>query len=225
MNTLNLSKGGTLNLTKGHSNTIDEKSTFGLGWRGKGGRTLDLDSYVAVFAGDKVIDFIYFGKKIGKGIKHNGDDTVGGGSGKAPNETINAKISSLDPSATKLIFGAAIYSGATSLSEVDFAFCTLQDKSGQEVVRFKIDEQFGKARSFDAASVEKVNGDWIFTALGVASQDDFRGVRSRFSIGSSNSNSGYSSTGYHVQLRSASQAQPAQQSTSLLGRIARAIFG
>lgn len=184
MHTLNLTKGNTLNLTKGHEASTKEKATFGLGWRGRGGSTLDLDSYVVVLNdSNKVIDFIYFGNKTAPGIKHNGDDTRGGGKGDAPNETINIKLSSLDPKATKLIIGAAIYSGANNLGQVDYAFCTMSDNSGNEIVRFKIDEQFAKARSFNAASVELVKGEWVFTALGDASQSDFHGVSANYSRG------------------------------------------
>lgn len=184
MQGLNLSKGGTLNLSKGHTQATQEKSTFGLGWRGRNGATLDLDSYVVVLnSSDKVIDFIYFGNKTANGIKHNGDDTRGGGSGDKPNETINIKLSSLDSSATKLIIGAAIYSGASNLGQVDYAFCTMSDNSGREIVRNKIDEQFAKAKSFNAASVTLEKGEWVFTALGDASQDDFHGVRSRYGVG------------------------------------------
>lgn len=184
MEPLNLQKGSTLNLTKGHENSTKEKATFGLGWRGRGGSTLDLDSYVVVLnSSNKVIDFIYFSNKTASGIKHNGDDTKGGGKGDKPNETINIKLVSLDSRATKLIIGAAIYSGASNLGQVDYAFCTMSDNAGNEIVRFKIDEQFAKSKSFNAASVELEKGEWVFTALGNASQDDFHQVRKRYSVG------------------------------------------
>lgn len=184
MEPLNLQKGSTLNLTKGHENSTKEKATFGLGWRGRGGSTLDLDSYVVVLnSSNKVIDFIYFSNKTASGIKHNGDDTKGGGKGDKPNETINIKLVSLDSRATKLIIGAAIYSGASNLGQVDYAFCTMSDNAGNEIVRFKIDEQFAKSKSFNAASVELEKGEWVFTALGNASQDDFHQVLKRYSVG------------------------------------------
>lgn len=210
MTTLNLQKGSTLNLSKGHENSTKEKATFGLGWRGRGGATLDLDSYVVVLnSSNKVIDFIYFSNKTASGIKHNGDDTKGGGKGDKPNETINIKLVSLDSRATKLIIGAAIYSGASNLGQVDYAFCTMSDNAGNEIVRFKIDEQFAKSKSFDAASVELEKGEWVFTALGNASQDNFYQVRKRYSVGNTITGSSQSS-------------QP--ESQSIVGRLFGGLF-
>lgn len=212
---LNLQKGATLNLSKGNSNVTEEKVTFGLGWRGVSGRSLDLDSYIAVLdQNDKVLDFIYFGNKNGKGIKHHGDDLVGGrGKENKPNEEITMKLNSLDPSATKLVAGLFIYSGASSLKQVDFAFSTLTDNKGAEVVRYNVKEDFGNARSLEVARIEKHNNEWIFKAVGEASSDGYLQVSSRFCkgniAGGSNANisSGTSSGG------------------SLFGRIARAIIG
>jgi tellurium resistance protein TerD len=211
---LNLQKGATLNLSKSSSNVTEEKVTFGLGWRGVGGRSLDLDSYIAVLdQNDRVLDFIYFGNKNGKGIKHHGDDLVGGGKGNKPNEEITMKLNSLDPSATKLVAGLFIYSGASSLKQVDFAFSTLTDNKGAEVVRYDVKEDFGNAKSLEVARIEKHNNEWIFKAVGEASSDGYSQVSSRFRKGNiasgSNTNvsSGNSSGG------------------SLFGRIARAIIG
>lgn len=116
---------------------------------------------------------------------------------------------SLDSRATKLIIGAAIYSGASNLGQVDYAFCTMSDNAGNEIVRFKIDEQFAKSKSFNAASVELEKGEWVFTALGNASQDDFHQVRKRYSVGNTITGSSQSS-------------QP--ESQSIVGRLFGGLF-
>lgn len=201
MASLNLTKGSKLNLNKVQGLNLSKDMVFGLGFTGKGGRSVDLDSYVAVLdSEDRPLQFVYFGRLKDKGIKHNGDDTRGGGSANAPNETIQVNMSKLDTRAAKLVVGLFIYSGASSLGSVDSAFANLTDNSGNEVCRYNLKEQFSKFKSVDVAHVTKVGSEWEFTATGIGSSENYNDIKRKFEgrstvdlSGTSNSSSSSSS--------------------------------
>lgn len=179
--TLNLSKGGTANLTQ--SGAASGVVKFGLGWVGKYGRSLDLDSYVAVLAADdEVIDFIYFNNKKGTGIKHSGDDQRGGKNG-APNETIEIDLSQLHPGAVKLIVGLFIWRGAENLGEVDSAFANVIDQKGNEVVRYDLEKGYETSKSLEVAHIERRYNDWTFVSVGQGVSDNANSTISRFTKG------------------------------------------
>lgn len=181
MTTLNLTKGSTLNLAKA---VTDSKIQFELGWTGVNGKTLDLDSYIAVLDKDNVVlDFIYFGHKKTSGIKHHGDDLTGGGRNGGVNETISIKTSELNPRATTLIAGLFIYSGASSLEAVDYAFTQVKDNNGNIVVKYDIRNEFKGFKSVEVASLNYKEGAWSFNALGNGSSNGYSGTLSKYSVG------------------------------------------
>jgi len=204
---LNLSKGSTLNLNKVQGLNLNKGVVFGLGFSGKGGRSIDLDSYVAVLdANGTPIDFVYFSKLKGKGIKHNGDDRQGGGRATDPNETIDINLDNLDSRAQKLVIGLFIYAGAASLKGVKSAFTNLTDNSGNEVCRYDLKEKFGNYKSVEVATVTKEStGEWTFKATGAGSSDGYSDIKNKFtgrrSYSSSSSSTSSGSGGFFGWLR------------------------
>lgn len=164
-----------------------KKIVLGLGWQGLRGRSLDLDSYVAFQdENGKNLKFIYFGKKKWDGVKHHGDDLVGGGSANSINEKITITLDELKGKVHRIIAGLFIYSGASNLSKVDHAFISLSNQNNQELVRFNIKEDFGKSKSLTVGEFRKTDNEWRFKATGVGSSDGFRAIQRKFKSNSNN---------------------------------------
>lgn len=178
---LNLSKGDKLDLSKKGGLNLEKDMVFGLGFSGKNGRSLDLDSYVAVLDSEnKPIEFIYFSNLNGQGIRHNGDDTRGGGKETDPNETIKVNLSKLDSRANTLVIGLFIYSGASNLGDVKSAFTNLISSTGQEVCRYNVKEQFSKYSSVVVAEVTKSGDTWEYSAVGKGSSEKYRDIKNKY---------------------------------------------
>lgn len=172
---IDLKKGQGINLTKASGSL--SKVVMGLGWQGVDGKTLDLDSYVALQdANGNNLDFIYWGKLSGSGIEHHGDDLVGGGTGV--NETIDININSLPSNVTKIVCGLFIYSGASNLAQVDHAFVKISDQSGTDIVNFNVKDQFGSNKSLIVGNLVKKNdGEWVFDAVGEGSNMSYSDIK------------------------------------------------
>lgn len=214
---LNLSKGDTLNLSKSSDLNLSKDMVFGLGFSGKNGRSLDLDSYIAVLDDTgSPLDFIYFGNLKGAGIKHNGDDIVGGGKSTDPNETIKVNLSKLNPKATQLVIGLFIYANANNLGDVKNAFANLTSNTGNEVCRYDLKAEFPKYNSVVVATVNKsLDGEWDFVAVGKGSKDKYRDIKYKYT----------STSSFFGGYRSPSTSQQTQTSSGgFFGKIVRFIY-
>jgi tellurium resistance protein TerD len=175
---INLQKGQVINLTKSEGGIGISQAVLGLGWQGVGGRDLDLDSYVALLdSAGNTISFVYFSNLRGPGVKHFGDDLVGGGRKDDPNEQIAIDFDALPDNCEKVIAGLFIYSGASNLSQVDYAFATIHG-DGKEQVRFKVSD-FKDSSSLVVGEFVKRAGEWNFRALGNGERASFSDVRNR----------------------------------------------
>lgn len=184
---INLSKGQSINLSK-ESNGL-RKVTVGLGWTGRGGRDVDLDSYIGVRdANGAATKFVYFGNRNEPGIYHHGDDLVGGGRANDPNEKIDVTLNDLDGSDVHLIVGLFIYSGASNLNGVQDAFINVVDQDGKELVRYNIND-FGGSKSLVAGELRRIGAEWSFTALGQGTNDGYNSTARMFRRGASASGS------------------------------------
>lgn len=179
---INLTKGESINLTKTSSGL--SAVTMGLGWEGKGGRTLDLDSYVALQDQNGTnLKFVYFGRLNAPGVKHKGDDLVGGGRAGEPNEEIVITLASLPSECTKIVCGLFIYSGASNLSKVENAFVKISDQSGTDIVKYDINDNFGKNKSIVVGELVKTNGEWSFNANGKGENDSYQDIKRKYTAG------------------------------------------
>lgn len=192
---INLAKGDTINLSKESSGNL-KKVTLGLGWVGKGGRNLDLDSFVALRdKNGNNIKFIYFGKLTCAGVKHHGDDLVGGGSARSVNESIDIKVNELKPEVSEITCGLFIYSGASNLSQVDSAFIDISE-GRNNLASFDLKESFGKAKSVIVGKlVKQDNNEWEFVTIGQASNKNYDDIKREFTGSSSISSTPSSTSG------------------------------
>lgn len=219
---LNLTKGQTINLSKDFGALT--KVTLGLGWRGRRG-SVDLDSYIGTKdAKGNAIQFDYFGncKRHRNGIYHHGDDLVGGGGAKDPNEVIDIELNSLSANAHSLVCGLFTFSSGASFADVKDAFINLTDQSGKELARFNISE-FRGASSLVAAEIRKVGGEWKFKASGVPGNHSARQVQNFFSTGNKVPTTGFTVPDPNANNQSASNEgrapQAEQPRRSWLGRL------
>jgi stress response protein SCP2 len=190
---VNLQKGNSINLSKATSTTLTSVKV-GLGWVGKNGRNLDLDSFIVLKdAQGKVINFIYFGNKLTDGVRHNGDDLVGGGSATSINESIDIILKNLKPEVVEIITGLVIYSGASSLKQVDSAFIDITNQDKVSLVRYNIKNEFSGKGVLTGTLIRK-GADWEFKAESKSLNMSFNQIQCKFSKGNTPSFSSSSSS-------------------------------
>lgn len=176
---VNLSKGEVVNLSKESTNL--EKIVLGLGWQGVNGRSLDLDSYVALLDSQgKPLDFIHFNKLRGEGVVHHGDDLTGGGSANHVNEQITIDLKKLNTEVKSIITGLFIYSGANNLGQVDHAFIKLTDQSGKDLIFYDIKQNFEDDRSLIVGEFKLANNEWRFKAVGKGTSQTYREIKMKY---------------------------------------------
>lgn len=182
---VNLQKGQSVNLNK-ESGDLN-KVTLGLGWVGKNGKKIDLDSFVALRdKNGNNLDLIYFGNLTTKGITHNGDDLVGGGSSVSVNETIDINLSKLPANVHEVICGLFMFSSGKTLKQVDSAFVKVYEKRN-DLLNFNIKESFGKSKSVIVGKLIRNGSEWNFETIGEASSDSYNKILQKYSKNSKNS--------------------------------------
>jgi tellurium resistance protein TerZ len=179
---VNLKKGEKINLSKSNPKSDLSKITIGLGWSGKNGKVIDLDSYVGLIKENEK-ELIYFGKLYTSGITHNGDDLTGGGRSNLPNETIDIIKDNLPSDTKELECGLFTYTLGKNFKDVVDAFISITDKNGKELVRYELSD-FGKSKSLVAGKFFISNGEISFEAVGEASNNPLSKIQKRFSTNS-----------------------------------------
>ena len=178
---INLEKGQKISLSKESGATL-MKVVMGLGWDakqtgekksgllgglfgGSGGGSIDLDASCIMFAGNKEVDAIYFGRLKSKdgSIVHTGDNRTGKGDGD--DEQIIVDLSRVPENVTALVFTVNSFSGQT-FDEVENAYCRLLDGSNQnEIARYTLTSQ-GAHTAQIMAKLYRHNGEWKMHAIG-----------------------------------------------------------
>lgn len=167
---INLKKDERINLSKEIGAT---KVRVGLGWTGRRG-SVDLDSYVATFdAEGNRTDFIYFGNLTTMGIKHHGDDLVGGGRATDPNESIDIDLSALGSDVAKVVIGVVDY-GGKGLFRVKDSFLNIE-QDGKEVLRADLGE-YPKSMGVVAGLFQKRGDEWYFVNKSISSALKMNGL-------------------------------------------------
>lgn len=171
---INLSKGEKWNLTK-ESPGI-KKLMVGLGWRENAfeGATFDLDAS-AFLLGENgkckyETDFIFYKnlEHASGGVKHMGDDLVGGGDGD--NEQILVELDKLPKEVTRIAFTVTIYNAEQrrqNFGQVSDAFIRIVDNdANSELVRYDLTEDFSVETAIVAGELYKKDNEWKFNAIG-----------------------------------------------------------
>lgn len=174
---VSLSKNQTVSLAKQSSALSSVK--FGLGWDpikkkgllsglfGGGNSSIDLDaSCVMLDSAGNNLDTVWFRKLRSScgSVQHSGDNVTGEGEGD--DETISVDLTRLPANVEYLAFTVNSFRGQT-FNEVENAFCRVVDQSNKEQARYVLTEQ-GSHTGIVIASLRRNNGQWDFTAHGVA---------------------------------------------------------
>lgn len=173
--TLNLTKGGKLDLTK---NTPGQaKFTVGLGWDINGGNaaSYDLDAMAFHMKDGKLMTsnnagvpsgICYFGNKSIAGVQLDKDNLTGEGEGD--DEKIFIDFSAIPAEVTELMVGVNIYE-ATSRSQnfgmVRNAFMRVFNDN-QEYIKYDLQEDFGTSTGVLVAKFYRKDGEWKVEGIG-----------------------------------------------------------
>jgi len=187
---MNLVKGGSLNLTKESVETLN-KVMVGIGWDpSDSSKTMDADlSLFCLNASGKCnnkSDFVYFNNlQNGNGsIKHAGDNLTGEGDGD--DEQVNIDLNALDPSVSVIDIIMNIYdakSKGQNLSQLKNSHVRIVNaESNQEIAMFDVhDGLVGDTLHF--GKLTRTSDGWVFNADGNTSEKGLGGLGSDYGIG------------------------------------------
>ncbi|WP_405136184.1 TerD family protein [Nocardia sp. NBC_01388] len=176
---VSLSKDRPVSLAKGQRVTLRKDGgvaltavRMGLGWDpvkkgffGSRAVDIDLDAWVAMFAGRNLVDVAYYGQLTSKdsSIRHQGDNLVGGGQGD--DEVIQVDLTRVSQRVDTLLFIVTSYQGHT-FEQVRNAFCRLVDgTTGTELARFTLSGGM-PFTGLAMAKLYRSGGDWKMQAIG-----------------------------------------------------------
>ncbi|WP_104629489.1 TerD family protein [Helicobacter bizzozeronii] len=140
---------------------------------------VDLDLSVALFAGQKLVDCVYFGKQKANGIQHSGDDRTGdvGGDDGLDNEVISIALESLDPAVEQLVFVLNSYTHI-NFDQIPFASIRLYEGTPDRVntifATYNVakDATFAGKEAMILGKLYRHNGEWKFSAIGEPTADE-----------------------------------------------------
>jgi tellurium resistance protein TerD len=191
--TVNLSKGGKVDLTKEAGGTLT-KVRVGLGWdaRKTAGADYDLDAS-AVGLGDNGLCvttdwFVYYNNLTSPGgaIVHQGDNLTGTGTGD--DEQIVVDLAGLPAEVTDVRFVVTIHEAKTrgqSFGNVENAFIrVVDDTTGTELARYDLTEDTEPGvNALVFAKLYRHGGAWNFRAIGDGFTDELQGLVNAYKIG------------------------------------------
>lgn len=187
MQSLNLVKSQTLNLTKG---TKVKRVRIALGWvtRNAGSLSVDLDASVFGRAANgklvDVSDILYYNSPrvpgtsklqiYNGGLVHSGDDLVGG---KADDcEIITADLALIPQHVAKESIVITIFNAEAkrqSFKDVSTAYVRIEDAdTNQEIGRYNLVGNYDTATAVHIGDIDRDGLDWVFVAVGEAKNND-----------------------------------------------------
>lgn len=194
---LNLSKGGSLNLSKASATT---KFYIGLGWPEKTvqGHTVDLDVTAIVcdasgnaLSANHVLFYNQKNKAEGfadDSLVHGGDSRDGAGTGD--DEFITIDTSKIDPRASEIAIIVTMHDAPSSTTfkdlgttEPTFIHILENDKFGSEILKYVVTDVASDATCLQFGSLMKeADGSWRFEAVGQGGKADLLGVLRQYSV-------------------------------------------
>lgn len=167
-----------INLEKGQRVAVKlPKFTIGLGWDTNQSNTgcdfdLDASAFILGSNGKILADeyFVFYNNLTSPdgSVEHTGDNLTGEGEGD--DESINIDLSKIDPRAEEIIFVVTIHQAAErrqNFGQVRNAFIRIYDTtSGEEILRYDLDEDFSIETAVEFGRLYKRNGEWKFEAIG-----------------------------------------------------------
>lgn len=180
-----MTKGSTLNLTKEAPGLKDV--IFGAGWDAPEGKEVDLDlSLFALGENGKCRndnDMIYYGhqKNSDSTLQSSGDNRTGAGDGD--DETISAKLETLDPAIKKLVIVLTRYEGGgVALGEVSNAYIRAVNKAdSKELAKYSLAGS-PASKSLTLGEMTREADGWHLKAVGEYSADDLDALSKKFGL-------------------------------------------
>ena len=186
-----LKKGQKVDLTK--SNPGLKKITVGLGWdvnRYDGGSDFDLDASAFLLGANGRVptdsDFVFYGNSTDPsgGVSYGGDNRTGEGEGD--DEQIFVDLSLIPAGVEKIDFTVTIYEAAErrqNFGQVSNAYVRLvDDATGQELIRYDLEEDFSIETALVVGEIYRHNGDWKFNAIGSGFQGGLEALCRNFGV-------------------------------------------
>lgn len=200
---VNLVKGQKVNLQKSDGGVL-KKVIVGLGWdeaqpQKSGGflgglfsgaktQNIDCDASAFVCTDGRVAsntDIVYFGNlSHGSGaVKHMGDNLTGAGAGD--DEQIIVDLEKVPQKYDKIVFVVNIYQARQRnqhFGMIQNAFIRIIDAdNNQELCRYNLSDNYDNMTAMIFAEIYRHNGQWKFSAVGQATQDnDIKSLAGRF---------------------------------------------
>lgn len=189
MDTVNLTKGETVSLTKKAPGLT--KVFAAAGWDVKDeGKTMDLDlAAFALNASDKTDgkdDFIFFShlKTADESIVHSGDNLTGKGEGD--DEVISIDLTKVRASVTRIVLVAVIYNAKSknqSLKDLDNAFVRIVNQDDNaELCRYTITDTDNSHDTFVLGELVRNGADWDFKAIGTTQSGELNALVSQYGL-------------------------------------------
>lgn len=120
-------------------------------------------------------DLVYFQnlKSPCRSVIHQGDNLTGEGDGD--DESIEVDLTRIPSRIHKLVFVVNIYdciSRKQSFDMVQNAYIRLMDRrSGREIIKYDLNENYTGKTALIVGELERINGEWEFTAIGKPTND------------------------------------------------------
>lgn len=167
-----------INLEKGQRVAVElPQFTIGLGWdtnQSCTGSDFDLDASAFILGenGKILADeyFVFYNnlESPDGAVTHTGDNLTGEGEGD--DESIKIDLSKIDARATEITFVATIHKAderRQNFGQVRNAFIRIYNAaSGEEILRYDLDEDFSVETAVEFGRLYKRNGQWKFEAIG-----------------------------------------------------------
>lgn len=186
-----LSKGQKVSLTK--DNPGLQKVVVGLGWdvnRYDTGGDFDLDASAFLLTESGKVarqeDFVFYGnpKDPSGAVQHMGDNRTGAGEGD--DEQIMIDLTKVPSNITKIAITVTIYDAEgrrQNFGQVSNSFIRIyNEQSGQEMLRYELDEDFSIETAAVFGELYKHNGEWKFNAIGSGYQGGLAALCASYGI-------------------------------------------
>jgi tellurium resistance protein TerD len=187
---VNLQKGGNVNLSKEAPSL--KKMIVGLGWdpRGTDGAAFDLDGSAFMLKADgKVrsnLDFIFYNNLKSKdgSVTHCGDNTTGVGEGD--DEKLEIELSLIPADIDKVVFTVTIHdfeARKQNFGMVGKAYIRILDFNGEkEIARYDLAEDASIETAMIFGEIYRAGSEWKFRAVGQGKAGGLRALASNFGI-------------------------------------------
>jgi len=168
-----------INLQKGQRENIHApKFTIGLGWDTNSSTTgvdFDLDTSVFILGENKKVlsdhHFVFYNnlKSPSGAVEHTGDNLTGDGDGD--DEQVLVDLSKIENEVAEICIVVTIHEAVSrnqNFGQVRNSFIRVFDTiSGEEILKFELDEDFSIETAVEFGRIYKRNGEWKFEAVGM----------------------------------------------------------